>query len=199
MRRNGNPGGWFGDKSRSGGGPLIDLGVHVIDLVRYLMGNPQPVAVSGATFYKLGDRRNIVTPKAYVATSAKPDDVCDVEDMAVALIRFDNGAVLNLQAGFSLNIGKDEMDIELFGTKGGVKLDPEFKLFTEMNDYLADVQIAGPTAFDFVGAFRNEVYGFVAAVKGEAPVVAPAEDGVTLMRILDAVYRSAETGREVLL
>ena len=199
VRRNGNPGGWFGDKSRSGGGPLIDLGVHVIDLVRYLMGNPQPVAVSGATFCKLGDRRNIVTPKAYVATSAKPNDVCDVEDMAVALIRFDNGAVLNLQAGFSLNIGKDEMDIELFGTKGGVKLDPEFKLFTEMNDYLADVQIAGPTAFDFVGAFRNEVYGFVAAVKGEAPVVAPAEDGVTLMRILDAVYRSAETGREVLL
>ena len=41
LRRNGNPGGWFGDKSRSGGGPLIDLGVHVIDLTRYLMGKPR--------------------------------------------------------------------------------------------------------------------------------------------------------------
>ena len=59
LRRNGNPGGWFGDKSRSGGGPLIDLGVHVIDLTRYLMGNPKPVSVYGATFRKLGDRRGL--------------------------------------------------------------------------------------------------------------------------------------------
>ena len=56
LRRNGNPGGWFGDKKRSGGGPLIDLGVHVIDLTRYLMGNPKPVSVYGATFKKLGNR-----------------------------------------------------------------------------------------------------------------------------------------------
>ena len=50
LRRNGNPGGWFGDKSRSGGGPLIDLGVHVIDLLNYLMGQPKPFSVYGATF-----------------------------------------------------------------------------------------------------------------------------------------------------
>ena len=49
LRRNGNPGGWFGDKSRSGGGPLIDLGVHVIDLVRFIFGNPKPVSVYGVT------------------------------------------------------------------------------------------------------------------------------------------------------
>ena len=59
LRRNGCPGGWFGDKSRSGGGPLIDLGVHVIDLTRYLMGNPKPVSVYGATFHKLGDRAEV--------------------------------------------------------------------------------------------------------------------------------------------
>ena len=53
LRRNGNPEGWFGDKSRSGGGPLIDLGVHVIDMVRYLAGNKKPVSVYGATFQKL--------------------------------------------------------------------------------------------------------------------------------------------------
>ena len=69
LRRNGNPGGWFGDKSRSGGGPLIDLGVHVIDLTRYLMGNPKPVSVYGATFRKLGAayrrpfRRQIALPQ----------------------------------------------------------------------------------------------------------------------------------------
>ena len=57
IRRNGNPGGWFSDKSRSGGGPLIDLGVHVIDLVRYLSGNPKPVSVYGAVYNKLGNRK----------------------------------------------------------------------------------------------------------------------------------------------
>lgn len=197
VRRNGNPGGWFGDKKRSGGGPLIDLGVHVIDLVRYLLGNPKPVAVSGVTFNKLGNRSNIKTPKEYMATGASDKDVCDVEDMAVALIRFDNGTALNLQAGFSLNIAKDENSIELFGTKGGVKLDPEFKLYTEMNDYMANVTLAADTEFAFADAFKNELYAFVDSVLNGTPVKAPAEDGVTLMRILDAVYESAATGKEV--
>ena len=199
VRRNGNPGGWFGDKSRSGGGPLIDLGVHVIDLVRYLMGNPKPVSVSGAAFRKLGNRPNIKTPRAYNATVTSKKDVCDVEDFATALIRFEGGRVLNVQAGFSLNLGSDETNIELFGTKGGVKLDPEVKLFTEMNDYLADVSLSADTAFDFGGAFQNEIDAFIGAVRGETPVLASAEDGVVLMKILDAVYKSAETGQEVLI
>ena len=59
LRRNGNPGGWFGDKSRSAGGPLIDLGVHVIDLTRYLMGNPKPVSIYGVTYQKLFNRPHI--------------------------------------------------------------------------------------------------------------------------------------------
>ncbi len=197
VRRNGNPGGWFGNKALSGGGPLIDLGVHVIDLVRYLMGNPKPVSVYGASFRKLGDRKNIRTPRAYSATVTASADVCDVEDLAAALIRFDNGAVLDVQAGFSLNLGKDETNIELFGTKGGVKLDPEFRLYTEMNDYLADVNLAASTGFDFERAFRCEIDSFVGAAQGKNPVLASADDGVELMKILDAVYRSAETGHEV--
>ena len=69
LRRNGCPGGWFGDKARSGGGPLIDLGVHVIDLTRYLMGKPKPVSVYGATFHKLGDRRSIKSERGYVSAT----------------------------------------------------------------------------------------------------------------------------------
>ena len=199
VRRNGNPGGWFGDKARSGGGPLIDLGVHIIDLVRYLMGNPKPVSVSGAAFQKLFNRPNIKTPKAYNATVTTKNDTCDVEDFATALIRFEGGAVLNVEAGFSLNLGKDETNIGIYGTKGGVKLDPEFKLYTEMNDYLADVSLASDTAFDFDGAFQNEIYAFIDAAKGIAPVKATAEDGVALMKILDAIYASAETGHEVVI
>ncbi|HEX2926812.1 MAG TPA: Gfo/Idh/MocA family oxidoreductase, partial [Ruminiclostridium sp.] len=122
LRRAGCPGGWFSDKKRSGGGPLIDLGVHVIDLVRYLMGKPKVVSVSGTTFSKLGQRNNLKSTKGYVASDT--GDIFDVEDLALATIRFDNGAVLSVEASFSLNLKEDTGSIELFGTKAGAKLDP---------------------------------------------------------------------------
>lgn len=199
LRRNGNPGGWFGDKSRSAGGPLIDLGVHVIDLVRYMLGNPQPVSVYGVTFQKLLNRPNIKAVKSYNASSETTDVVCDVEDLASALIRFDNGAVLAIEASFSLNIKSDEGKIQLFGTKGGAKIDPELEMYTEINDYLADVQLATPTALSFDGLFANEVNHFVSCVIDGTECKAPAQDGIDMMRILDAVYESARTGHEVIL
>ena len=199
LRRKGCPGGWFGDKSRSGGGPLIDLGVHVIDLCRYLMGGPQPVSVYGATFNKLGDRRHIKDARGYSSTVVSKDDIFDVEDMATALIRFDNGAVLSVEASFSLNIEKDVGNIELFGTKAGCKLDPELTIFTDMNDYLANVKLAQSTALSFDGLFDNEINHFVECIETGRPCRNPAQDGVTLMRILDGIYESARTGHEVLL
>lgn len=199
LRRKGCPGGWFGDKSRSGGGPLIDLGVHVIDLCRYLMGGPQPVSVYGATFSKLGDRRHIKDARGYSSTVVSKDDIFDVEDMATALIRFDNGAVLSVEASFSLNIEKDVGNIELFGTKAGCKLDPELTIFTDMNDYLANVKLAQSTALSFDGLFDNEINHFVECIETGKPCRNPAQDGVTLMKILDGIYESARTGHEVLL
>ena len=83
MRRNGCPGGWFGDKARSGGGPLIDLGVHVIDLTRYLMGKPKPVSIYGATFHKLGDRARASRANAATfppAARGRQDPIFNVED-----------------------------------------------------------------------------------------------------------------------
>lgn len=197
LRRDGNPGGWFGDKSRSGGGPLIDLGVHVIDLVRYIMGNPKAVSVYGATFAKLGNRPDSKAKKGYSSVSKSDNDVCDVEDLASAMIRFDNGAVLSVETSFSLNIKKDEGEIQLFGTKGGIKLDPEFEMFTMTNGYPSNVSLAMPTALDFNGLFENEIAHFVDCVLNGKPFRSPAEDGVELMKILDAVYRSAQTGHEV--
>lgn len=199
LRRNGNPGGWFGDKSRSAGGPLIDLGVHVIDLVRYLMGNPKPVSVYGATFEKLGNRKNIKGSTGYSSAEKGSNDICDVEDLATAMIRFDNGAVLSIEASFSLNIKHDEGKIELFGTKAGAKLDPSLELYTEVNDYLADVSLAAPTALDFSDLFANEINHFVSCLTDGIPCLSPAQDGVEIMTILDAVYESARTGHEVIL
>ncbi len=196
IRRNGNPGGWFGDKARSGGGPLIDLGVHVIDFVRYLKGNPKAVSVYGATFQKLFNRPDIKDGKGYNAQGVSSSDVCDVEDMATALVRFDDDSVLSVEASFSLNC-KPKGDIELFGTKAGAKLDPEVHLYSDIEGHLVDIDFEKSTALSFGGLFQNEIDHYVDCVKNGTPCIAPAEDGVELMRILDAIYESAKTGHEV--
>ena len=199
LRRNGCPGGWFSDKSRSGGGPLIDLGVHVIDLVRYLMGGPKPVSVYGAAFSGMGKREALKDKPGYIASGASEKDPHDVEDMATALIRFDNGAVLSVEASFNLHIKKDTGNIQLFGTKGGSTLSPEFELFTEVNGYLADLSLVRPTALSFDGLFDREIHYFVDSVIEDRDLSSIAEDGCTLMKILDAIYESAKTGHEVVI
>ncbi len=198
LRRNGCPGGWFGDKSRSGGGPLIDLGVHVIDQVRYLMGRPKPVSVFGATYSGFGKREKLKDKPGYIARSTG-DDPHTVEDMATALIRFDNGAVLSVEASFNMHRKKDVGEVELFGTKGGAKLTPEFELYTEMNDYLTNISLDQSAAFNFNKAFEDEINYFVNAVINDTDTSSIAEDGYTLMTILDAVYKSAELGKEVII
>lgn len=200
IRRNGSPGGWFGNKEFSAGGPLIDLGVHITDLTRYIMGDPKPVSVYGATFYKLGDRRELKDKKGYVASSSRGDkDVFNVEDLATALIRYDNGAVVSIEASFSLNTKKDEGKIEFFGTKAGAKLDPELELYTDINGYMTNVDLCMPTALSFNGLFENEINHYVDCIINNTECLAPAEDGVTLMEILDAIYESARTGHEVII
>ena len=195
LRRCGFPGGWFGDKSRSGGGPLIDLGVHVIDLARYIMGNPRPVTVFGATFDKIGARDHIKTT-GWVSETVEEKPIFTVEDLATAMIRFDNGAVRHVEASFNLNLKNPTGDIDIFGDKAGLSLDP-FELHTECNDRIADIVIQGDNGFDFRRDFNREIKNFVDAVEGKAPCIATADDGVELMKILDAIYESAATGKSV--
>ncbi len=197
LRRNGCPGGWFGDKSRSGGGPLIDLGVHVIDLVRYLMGNPKPVSVSGRAFKKLGNRPNIKDKVDYTSVSKTNKDIFDVEDLATAFITFDNGAVLTIDTSFSLNIKKNSTKIELFGTKGGIYLDGDVELYTDIGGYLSNVTFDMKTAFDMNDIFQNEINYFVNAIVNDEDTYSIAEDGITLMKMLDGIYKSSELGKEV--
>ncbi len=199
LRRNGNPGGWFGDSSRSGGGPLIDLGVHVIDFVRYAFGNPKPVSVYGVTFKKLGNRPDVKGFHGYSSESKGENDICDVEDMASVLIRFDNGAALNIETSFTLNLKDDEGKIQLFGTKAGACINPELELYTNINGYMTDVKFKAPTALSFGGLFESEINHFVDCILGKVECISPAEDGVELMRILSAAYESARTGHEVIL
>lgn len=200
LRRHGCPGGWFQNKELSGGGPLIDLGVHRIDQTRFLVGSPKPVSVYGVTFDKLKNRPGIKNgiSRNVGAGSAGKSAVFDVEDFASAMIRFDNGFVLQVEASFSLNVKQDQVNVELFGTKAGAKLSP-VELYTDINGHMVNVEMATPVEISFDGMFCNEINHFVACILDGIPCMASAEDGVVLMQILDAIYRSAECGHEVII
>lgn len=197
-RRAGNPCGWFSDKSRSGGGPVIDLGVHMIDLSYYLMGKPKAVSVYAATFNPLGTRLNIKEFGRY-----RPADFstfCDVEDKCVAMVRFENSAVVTLEVSFSDNIPEDRLDLIIHGTKGGAMFEPELKLYSEMDDYLVNVTpVYSPVADAFTDNFQKEIRHFVSCIEGDAKCINTPEDGVRIMQILRSIYQSAETKHEVII
>lgn len=198
VRRHGNPGGWFCDKARSGGGPIIDLGVHVIDLTRYLMGSPKPVSVYAVANDKLGKRDYLKTHVEWIPKDATAEDVCDVEDFASALIRYDNGAVTHLETAYSLN-GENAAKKILYGTKGGLDLSDGVKIYTEYNNFLADVDVKTTNYKDSSDLFVAEMQHFADCIQGKTECRAKAEDGLIVMKILDAIYLSAKTGHEVVL
>ncbi|TYP72449.1 Gfo/Idh/MocA family protein [Paenibacillus methanolicus] len=197
IRRLGNPGGWFADPERSGGGPLIDLGVHIIDLCWYLMGRPKPVSVTGNTYKKLGNRSHIQHLSFYQAADYDPN-VNGVEDMANALIRFENGASLLVDVSFTLHAKKDEFAVRLYGDQGGIEIEPELAIVTEKHNTI--LNIAPQTdnkSIHIEDAFLNEVRHFVDSVRAGSKPISPVEDGVAVMRMLCGIYESARTGEEV--
>lgn len=197
IRRLGNPGGWFSDIERSGGGPLIDIGVHVIDLCWYMMGRPKPVSVSANTYRKLGNRSNVKHLSFYQAADYDANKNT-VEDMANALIRFENGASLLVDVSFTLHAKSDEAAVKLYGEKGGFEIDPETVIVTEQNDTILNVYPQTDNkGFDFAGAFQNEINHFIDCVSSGRQPISPVEDGVEMMKILVGIYESAANGAEV--
>ncbi len=197
LRRIGNPGGWFADEKRSGGGPLIDLGVHVIDLCWYLMGRPKVHSVSGNTYKKLGNRANVRNLSYYKSSDYDPDKN-DVEDLANALIRFENGASLLVDVSFSLHAKQDEITAKIYGEKGGAELEPELLLVSENHNTILNISPqVDNSGFDAIQGFANEINHFVDSCLGRARTLSPVEDGVEMMKILCGIYESAKTGREI--
>lgn len=197
LRRLGNPGGWFSDSERSGGGPLIDLGVHIIDLCWYLMGKPKVKSVSGNTYRKLGNRAHIQDLSFYKAADYDAERN-DVEDLANALIRFENGASLLVDVSFTLHAKKDEISVKLYGDKGGAEIEPEVIIMTEQQNTIVNInpQVDNLT-FNFTEAFSQEINHFVQSGLGLAETLSPVKDGLEITKILSAIYESAATGKEV--
>lgn len=197
IRRRGIPGkgGWFTTKEMSGGGPLIDLGVHMIDLAIWLMGNPTPVAVSGAAYTKFANSDLSDSENSKFGES-KEDGTFDVEDLAMGFIRFDNGAVLQLEFSWASNIEKETRFVELRGTKAGLTLEPKkLRLYYEKNGKLLNRSFIKGDG----GGHGQNIRNFVDVVLGEGKPVFEPQQGVDMIKILTAIYESAKTGREVVL
>ena len=183
-------GNWFTEKKRSGGGALIDIGVHALDSVWYLMGTPRPNSVSAQVFRNFDHLVKV--------------SVFDVEDAAYAFIRFEDGAVVQLEASWAGNLpddipprkyfGQELVNSVIYGTKASVRLNP-LTLFEDKNGELVTVPLAAKE--DEPNGFELQLRNFVGSINGGSEPVNSADQAVVLMEMIDAIYASSSAGREV--
>ncbi|CAM3718319.1 Gfo/Idh/MocA family protein [Alicyclobacillus pomorum] len=196
LRRRGTPAGWFTNRAVSGGGPLMDIGVHVLDLAWWLAGMPVPETVSGHLVTGIGRYNTVMSSRWRSSDAANQDNgVFDVEDYASAYIRFKNGLVLQLEVSWALNGPQDDnLKVDLYGTKGGVSLDP-LTYYSERNDIFLD----SSPSIERNDPYEAEIHHFVEAVKTRTQPLIPVEQGVSIVEMLTAIVASAERRREVVL
>jgi predicted dehydrogenase len=190
-RRRGMPGfgGWFGTKALAGGGPLIDLGVHRLDLALWLMKYPRPTWVMGSTYDPIARERARAENKSF-----------DVEDLAVGLIKFENGATLEVEASWAANIKERElMETRLLGTKGGLVqknrnagYEFEAELYFEQHGCQFDMALSPP-----LPAVKSSAHHFIECIAENKPHIATGEEGLLVMQLLDALYESARIGEPI--
>jgi predicted dehydrogenase len=191
LRSRGIPklGGWFGIRRLSGGGPLIDLGVHRLDLAMWLMGYPKAVSVSASAFNLLGARLAQEQGAAF-----------DCEDLVSALVRLDNGATLNLEVSWAGGTDKrEDMMTGIYGTQGAViqrNVGQDYDFECLALDSAAG-QLLRVEPQTLPRTVPSAVDDFIACVADDREPTASAENGLEMMRIIDAIYRSAELQREV--
>jgi predicted dehydrogenase len=179
-------------KQHSGGGPCIDIGVHILDLTLWMMGHPKPVSVTGVTQAKLAH-----LPGAFSNWGGPIPNTFDVEDFAAAFVRFANGATLVLEVSWLLHhktTGED-MQMWLYGDKGGSHW-PSNEILTTNNGTRQhmNTQLVNAEGGE---AHAKECVAFAEALATGKPSPVPAEQSLDVITILDALYRSAEAGREI--
>jgi predicted dehydrogenase len=197
IRRLGNPGGWFADQEKSGGGPLIDIGIHALDTCWYLMGKPKAVTVSGNTFAPLGNRSHITNLSFYKAADYQYQQNT-VEDLALAMIRFENGASLMLDTSFTLHAKANETYMKIYGENGGAELEPELWIVTERHNTILNIRPQSDhRGLDIKKAFQNQIDHFVSCCLQQEDPLCSVSDGVEMIRMISAIYESAQSGKEV--
>ena len=189
VRRRGIPGwGCFTNREMQGGGPLIDIGAHMLDLACYLLDYPKVAYVCAGSFDRIGKTGNNGIMGAW-----NPDKY-SVEDSLFGFIRFTDGRIMQLETAFALNIKeKDTRNVLLCGEKSGLSLFPlESYQGAEMSNieypFLEDMEL-----------HAKALHNFIHAVRGEEELLVTAEQGYYVQRLIDALYRSAESGEPVML
>lgn len=203
VRRRGVPTwGVFPNKALQGGGPLIDIGTHSLDLTLWMMNNYKPKSVMGASFEKLG--RTLQPGDQGNTMGVWDPETYEVEDSAFGFVTMENGAVIVIEASWALNtLDVSEALTELCGTKAGADMKDGLRVNTVLFDKLTTIkpETKTPRGVDFfagASALRPEVYEckkFYDAVEGKGEPVVKPEEAFVVTQILDAIYRSAATGK----
>lgn len=182
LRRRGIPGwGCFTDCAMQGGGPLIDLGAHMLDLALYLMEYPKVRYVCAAANDRIGKQGGVGQFGPWDGARYT------VEDCLLGQVFFENGATLLVETSFAMNIPEQtRRSLWLYGDKQSAGLFPP----TRCDGEGAHPQ---PEAADF-DPYRAEVENFVAACRGQAPLLVRPEQGTAVQQLIGLLYRSARTG-----
>ena len=190
-------GGAFTTKAIAGGGALIDWGVHYLDIVMYCCGDPKPLTVSGEAFCKLGkDMKNYVYKSMWAENTKNLNGTYDVDDSVTGLIRTE-GPVITLNGAWAQNIGESETYIDFMGDKGGIRLQygADFKVYTTKHGALVEYK----PEFKMSNHFENEINAFVDCIKTGSKLPSHIDTNVITARIMQAIYDSSDSHREVVL
>lgn len=192
LRRTGIPGmgSWFTQRQQAGGGPLYDIGVHMLDLALFIIGFPPPVSAQGATYAKFGPRGKAAGGWGY----REDTGAFDVEDLATAFVRFEDGTTMLLDAGWASFSQGDNGYMQILGTEGGANLVP-LTIFREREGKPATEE-REVRRIDAYGAEIDQVVACI--LSGKQPLSTPRQ-GIQVMEILDAIYASAASGHEVVI
>lgn len=189
-------GGAFTTKAISGGGVLIDWGVHFLDIVMYCCGDPKAKTVSAETFSKLGSPIKDYVYKDTWAHEPIHDGTYDVEEGVTGLIRTE-GPVISVNGAWAQNIGEQEMYIDFIGTKGGVRLQygKDFTFYSTKNGMLTTTTFVNRT----YPMFQAEIDAFVRCIQTGEKLPAHIDSNIITSQMMDAIYRSAQYHQEVVL
>ena len=196
LRRRGIPNwGVFGQKALQGGGPMIDIGVHVLEAAYYFLGSPRPVAASGNTWTYIGnDRKKLNVRSQWPNWDYK---TYTVEDLAIGQIRFDNGAILQIEASFAAHIKENSiMNFSAMGEKAGCTW-TEAEIYTDESNTMFNLTPAYVPPDEWERWFIAKLQNWVDGCRKGTPLTAPGEAGLAVQKMLDGIYRSAEAGHEV--
>lgn len=189
VRRRGIPGwGNFTNRDMQGGGPLVDIGVHMLDTALYLLGYPKPLYVAANSSDRIGKKGGVGLMGGW------DPERFTVEDGLFGYIQFENGISLQVETAFALNCReKQTMNVELYGDKAGASVFTG-EIFTEKNENLIDMKLPFVQEVDK----RNiSISSFIKCCAGHGEPLITPKQGVILMQIIDALYKSARENRVI--